>query len=67
MLECMKTHNYKMSLLQSFLKASTCNIQYCIFQVRVKALHDYQANRDDELSFCKGSIITNVNKHDNGW
>ncbi|XP_053401760.1 1-phosphatidylinositol 4,5-bisphosphate phosphodiesterase gamma-1-like isoform X4 [Mercenaria mercenaria] len=36
-------------------------------KVRVKALHDYQANRDDELSFCKGSIITNVNKHDNGW
>ncbi|KAK3610357.1 hypothetical protein CHS0354_008630 [Potamilus streckersoni] len=36
-------------------------------KVRVKALHDYQANREDELSFCKGAIITNVVKHDTGW
>ncbi|KAL5020958.1 hypothetical protein ScPMuIL_000113 [Solemya velum] len=38
-----------------------------ISKVRVKALHDYTANRDDELSFCRGAIIVNVNKHDNGW
>ncbi|PVD20783.1 hypothetical protein C0Q70_18944 [Pomacea canaliculata] len=36
-------------------------------KVRVKALHDYNANRDDELSFCKGAIITNVTKQDGGW
>lgn len=36
-------------------------------QIKVKALHDYQANRTDELSFCKGAIISNVNQTDNGW
>ena len=39
---------------------------YCT-QLRVKALHDYNANRDDELSFCKGAIITNVSRQDGGW
>ncbi|XP_076470498.1 1-phosphatidylinositol 4,5-bisphosphate phosphodiesterase gamma-1-like [Babylonia areolata] len=36
-------------------------------RLRVKALHDYNANRDDELSFCKGAIITNVSRQDGGW
>ncbi|KAK6178523.1 hypothetical protein SNE40_013298 [Patella caerulea] len=36
-------------------------------KLRVKALHDYSANRTDELSFCKGAIITNVSKQDGGW
>ncbi|KAL8594295.1 hypothetical protein ACOMHN_000997 [Nucella lapillus] len=36
-------------------------------KLRVKALHDYNANRDDELSFCKGAIITNVIRQDGGW
>ncbi|XP_052233156.1 1-phosphatidylinositol 4,5-bisphosphate phosphodiesterase gamma-1-like [Dreissena polymorpha] len=36
-------------------------------QVTVKALHDYQANCEDELTFYKGSIIYNVNKQDSGW
>lgn len=35
--------------------------------VTVKAMYDYQAQRDDELSFCKHAIITNVEKHDGGW
>ncbi|KAK7474992.1 hypothetical protein BaRGS_00033739 [Batillaria attramentaria] len=35
--------------------------------MRVKALHDYNANRDDELSFCKGAIISNVCRQDGGW
>ncbi|XP_012935284.1 1-phosphatidylinositol 4,5-bisphosphate phosphodiesterase gamma-1 isoform X2 [Aplysia californica] len=38
-----------------------------ISKLRVKALHDYSANRSDELSFCKDSIITNVTKQDGGW
>lgn len=33
----------------------------------VKALYDYRAERDDELSFCKHAIIMNVNKQDGGW
>ncbi|OTF69417.1 1-phosphatidylinositol 4,5-bisphosphate phosphodiesterase-like protein [Euroglyphus maynei] len=33
----------------------------------VKALYDYQAQRFDELSFCKHAIITNVVKHESGW
>ncbi|XP_065179717.1 1-phosphatidylinositol 4,5-bisphosphate phosphodiesterase gamma-1-like [Sycon ciliatum] len=35
--------------------------------VTVKAMYDYQAQRDDELTFCKHAIITNVEKHDGGW
>lgn len=33
----------------------------------VKALYDYKARQDDELSFCKHAIITNVSKPDAGW
>ncbi|PNF30464.1 1-phosphatidylinositol 4,5-bisphosphate phosphodiesterase gamma-1 [Cryptotermes secundus] len=36
-------------------------------KVTVKAVYDYQACRDDELSFCKHAIITNVNRQDDGW
>ncbi|XP_064611128.1 1-phosphatidylinositol 4,5-bisphosphate phosphodiesterase gamma-1-like isoform X2 [Liolophura sinensis] len=36
-------------------------------KIRVKALHDYHANREDELSFRKGAVITNVHKQDGGW
>lgn len=40
----------------------------CLFlQIQVKALYDYTASHQDELSFTKGAIITNVNKTDNGW
>uniref|UniRef100_A0A182X5M9 1-phosphatidylinositol 4,5-bisphosphate phosphodiesterase gamma n=1 Tax=Anopheles quadriannulatus TaxID=34691 RepID=A0A182X5M9_ANOQN len=35
--------------------------------VTVKALYDYKAQRDDELSFCKHAIITNVVKRGNDW
>jgi hypothetical protein len=33
----------------------------------VKALHDYQAQQDFELSFRQHAIITNVNMYPNGW
>ncbi|CAB3226150.1 unnamed protein product [Arctia plantaginis] len=36
-------------------------------KVTVKALYDYRARQEDELSFCKHSIITNVDKPDEGW
>nr|XP_018666895.1 1-phosphatidylinositol 4,5-bisphosphate phosphodiesterase gamma-1 isoform X2 [Ciona intestinalis] len=35
--------------------------------VTVKALYDYRAARDDELTFCKHAIISNVIKQDGGW
>ena len=35
--------------------------------ITVRAMYDYHAARDDELSFCKHAIITNVEKHDGGW
>jgi len=36
-------------------------------ETRVKALFDYTAQRDDELSFPKHAIITNVDKKDTSW
>jgi hypothetical protein len=35
--------------------------------VTVKAVYDYQACREDELSFCKHAIITNVKRQGDGW
>ncbi|XP_064466965.1 1-phosphatidylinositol 4,5-bisphosphate phosphodiesterase gamma-1-like isoform X2 [Ornithodoros turicata] len=35
--------------------------------VTVKALYDYRAQREDELSFCKHAIITHVVRHEGGW
>ncbi|XP_059836799.1 1-phosphatidylinositol 4,5-bisphosphate phosphodiesterase gamma-1 isoform X1 [Hypanus sabinus] len=37
------------------------------FKCTVKALYDYKAQREDELSFCKNAIIQNVDKQDVGW
>ncbi|XP_072412440.1 1-phosphatidylinositol 4,5-bisphosphate phosphodiesterase gamma-1 [Chiloscyllium punctatum] len=37
------------------------------FKCTVKAMYDYKAQRDDELSFCKHSIIQNVDKQEGGW
>ncbi|ELU07572.1 hypothetical protein CAPTEDRAFT_60743, partial [Capitella teleta] len=33
----------------------------------VRAMYDYKAKRENELSFVKDSIIINVKKHDDGW
>ena len=38
-----------------------------VFQVTVKALYDYRSQNEDELSFCKHAIITNVTKEESGW
>ncbi|NXD16405.1 PLCG1 phosphodiesterase, partial [Nothocercus nigrocapillus] len=38
-----------------------------VAQCTVKALYDYKAQREDELSFCKQAIIHNVDKQDGGW
>lgn len=48
-------------------KLSNLIISVLTLQVCVKALYDYQAQRDDELSFCKHAIIYNVDKQDNAW
>lgn len=36
-------------------------------KVCVKALYDYKARRDDELTLVKHAIITNVNKQSSSW
>ena len=33
----------------------------------MRALYDYNARRDDELSFCRNAVIFNVQKQDGGW
>ncbi|NXK22645.1 PLCG1 phosphodiesterase, partial [Arenaria interpres] len=47
----------------SLLSPLTCLTAGCT----VKALYDYKAQREDELSFCKQAIIHNVDKQDGGW
>ncbi|XP_045836770.1 1-phosphatidylinositol 4,5-bisphosphate phosphodiesterase gamma-1 isoform X2 [Meles meles] len=37
------------------------------FKCAVKALFDYKAQREDELTFTKNAIIQNVEKQDGGW
>uniref|UniRef100_A0A8B9JS54 1-phosphatidylinositol 4,5-bisphosphate phosphodiesterase gamma n=1 Tax=Astyanax mexicanus TaxID=7994 RepID=A0A8B9JS54_ASTMX len=37
------------------------------FKCTVKAMYEYKAQRDDELSFSKNSIIQNVDKQEGGW
>uniref|UniRef100_A0AAX7TM38 Phosphoinositide phospholipase C n=1 Tax=Astatotilapia calliptera TaxID=8154 RepID=A0AAX7TM38_ASTCA len=39
------------------------------FKVRctVRAMYEYKAQRDDELSFTKNAIISNVEKQEGGW
>ncbi|TKS73809.1 1-phosphatidylinositol 4,5-bisphosphate phosphodiesterase gamma-2 [Collichthys lucidus] len=36
-------------------------------QNTVRAVYGYQAKRPDELSFCKGALIHNVSKENDGW
>lgn len=38
-----------------------------ISKISVKALYDYKAKRDDELTLIKNSVISNVNKCSGGW
>ncbi|XP_034945841.1 1-phosphatidylinositol 4,5-bisphosphate phosphodiesterase gamma-1 [Chelonus insularis] len=38
-----------------------------ISKVTVKALYDYKARREDELTLVKHAIITNVHKQEGGW
>ncbi|CAL1605714.1 unnamed protein product [Knipowitschia caucasica] len=37
------------------------------FKCTVRAMYEYKAQRDDELSFVKNAIITNVDKQEGGW
>ncbi|XP_071822234.1 1-phosphatidylinositol 4,5-bisphosphate phosphodiesterase gamma-1-like isoform X3 [Apostichopus japonicus] len=36
-------------------------------EISVRAIGDYQAHSSGELSFCRHTIITNVQKMDDGW
>ncbi|GAA6081648.1 1-phosphatidylinositol 4,5-bisphosphate phosphodiesterase gamma-1 isoform X1, partial [Tachysurus ichikawai] len=37
------------------------------FKCTVRAMFEYKAQRDDELSFSKNAIIQNVDKQEGGW
>lgn len=45
---------------------SNCAVSACP-PVSAKAIFDYQASRNDELSFPKHAIITNIVKQDKNW
>ncbi|XP_066587493.1 1-phosphatidylinositol 4,5-bisphosphate phosphodiesterase gamma-1 isoform X2 [Prorops nasuta] len=38
-----------------------------VSKVTVKAVYDYKAQRDDELTLVKHALITNVNRQTEGW
>ena len=47
---------------------NSCNTFLLSFQnIKARALYDYAAQRYDELSFVKESIIINIAKHDGNW
>jgi len=35
--------------------------------LQVRALHDYSARREDELSFRRGQVVSNVSMEEGGW
>lgn len=37
------------------------------FKCTVRAMYEYKAQRDDELSFIKNAVISNVDKQEGGW
>lgn len=43
------------------------NRYFSPLQCAVKALFDYKAQREDELTFTKSAIIQNVEKQEGGW
>ena len=50
------------------LKLSLNMSHFCaFFQCTVRAMYEYKAQRDDELSFTKNAIIYNVDKQEGGW
>ncbi|CAG5073650.1 5-bisphosphate phosphodiesterase gamma-1 (Mus musculus) [Cotesia congregata] len=40
---------------------------YTVGSIQFETTFDYKASRDDELTFVKHAIITNVHKQDGGW
>ncbi|KAM9828409.1 1-phosphatidylinositol 4,5-bisphosphate phosphodiesterase gamma-1 isoform 1-T2 [Syngnathus typhle] len=42
-------------------------LSVCLFQCTVRAMYEYKAQRDDELSFTKNATISNVDKQEGGW
>uniref|UniRef100_A0A8C2Z8I1 Phosphoinositide phospholipase C n=1 Tax=Cyclopterus lumpus TaxID=8103 RepID=A0A8C2Z8I1_CYCLU len=50
-------------------KIGTAANQMPTFKVSctVKAMYEYKAQRDDELSFIKNAVISNVDKQEGGW
>ncbi|KAI4823686.1 hypothetical protein KUCAC02_012261 [Chaenocephalus aceratus] len=37
------------------------------FKCTVRAMYEYKAQRDDELSFIKNAVISNIDKEEGGW
>lgn len=66
-----QAYTSKVSTLRLLLAISWLDWMFtlCVtsLQLKVRALYDYQAQKRDELSFVKNSIITNVQRQDGGW
>lgn len=42
-------------------------VYVCVFQKRYKAIYDYAAADEDEVSFADGDVILDVQQIDEGW
>ena len=45
---------------------SSCTIKFYVY-FSVIAIYDYQADKEDELSFSENSVIYVLKKNDDGW
>lgn len=54
-------------IADSAIYAAYVNPNSFMPKTKVRALGDYKAQEDDELTFCKDAIITDVVKEDGGW
>lgn len=43
------------------------DVYVCVFQKRYKAIYDYAAADEDEVSFADGDVILDVQQIDEGW
>lgn len=55
------------SFIINFCKVLKFKVNYFLFSFPVVAIYDYNADKEDELSFQESSVIYVLKKNDDGW